>query len=87
MVVEPQFLLKPRTGMMFKYNILDPITSASTTTSPSIWTEPRDRNDTQAKVDAMSTTAMMSNDLTPTLLPKNENGKILFGSGDVVILV
>ena len=72
MVVEPQFLLKPRTGMMFKYNILDPITSASTTTSPSIWTEPRDRNDTTAKVDEM---------------PKNENGKILFGSSAVVILV
>ena len=69
--------------MMFKYNILDPIKSASTT-SPSIWTEPRDRNDTTAKVDAMSTTAMMSSDLTPTLLPQNENGKILFGSGAVV---
>ena len=77
--MEPQFLLKPRTGMMFKYNILDPITSASTTTSPSIWTEPRDRNNTTAKVDAMSTTA--------TLLPQNENGKILFGSGAVLILV
>nr|XP_022318431.1 uncharacterized protein LOC111121434 [Crassostrea virginica]XP_022318432.1 uncharacterized protein LOC111121434 [Crassostrea virginica] len=51
----------------------DPITSASTTTSPFIWTEPRDRNDTTAKVDAIATTAMMSRDLTPTLSPQNEN--------------
>ena len=36
---------------------------------------------------SITTTAMMSSDLTPTLLPQNENGKILFGSGAVVILV
>ena len=69
-------LLKPQTGLMSKYNILDPITSASATISPSIGTEPRDRTDTTAKVDAMATTAMKSRDLTPTLLPKNENGKL-----------
>ena len=69
-------LLKPQTGLMSKYNILDPITSASTTTSPSIGTEPRDRTDTTANVGAMSTTAMQSRDWTPTLLPKNENGKL-----------
>ena len=69
-------LLKPQTGLMLKYNILDPITSASTTTSPSIGTESRDRTDNTGKVDAMATTAMQSRDLTPTLLPKNENGKL-----------
>ena len=70
-------LLKPQTGLTIKYNILDPITctSASTTISPSIGTELRDRTDNTAKVDAMSTMAMQSRDLTPTLLPKNENGK------------
>ena len=69
-------LLKPHTGLILKYNILDSITSASTKTSPSIGTKPRDRTDTTAKVDAMATTAMKSRDLTPTLLPKNENGKL-----------
>ncbi|XP_078316760.1 uncharacterized protein LOC111117937 isoform X5 [Crassostrea virginica] len=51
----------------------DSITSASTTTSPSIGTEPRDRTDNTAKVGAMATTAMKSRDFTPAVLPKNEN--------------
>ena len=63
---------------MLKYNILDPITSASTTTSPSIGTEPRDRTDT---------TVMMSRDFTPPLLPSNVNGKIPLGVVAVVTLV
>ena len=71
-------LLKPQTGLMLKYNILDPITSASTKTSPSIGTEPRDRTDN---------TVMMSRDITPTLLPNNVNGKIPFGVVAVAMLV
>ncbi|XP_078316759.1 uncharacterized protein LOC111117937 isoform X4 [Crassostrea virginica] len=54
----------------------DPITSASTKTSLSIGTrgtEPRNRTYNTGKVGAMATTAMQSRDLTPTLLPKNEN--------------
>ena len=67
-------LLKPQTGLMLKYNILDPITSASTTTSPSIRTEPRYRTDT---------TVMMSRDFTPT----NVDGKIPLGVVAVAMLV
>ena len=72
-------LLKPQTGLILKYIIKDSITSASTKTSPSIGTrgtEPRNRTDNTGKVGAMAITAMQSRDLTPTLLPKNENGKL-----------
>ena len=67
-------LPKPQTGLMLKYNILDPITSASTKTSASLGTEPRDRTDT---------TVMMSRDITPT----NVNGKIPLGVVAVAMLV
>nr|XP_022318672.1 uncharacterized protein LOC111121612 isoform X1 [Crassostrea virginica] len=56
----------------------DSITSASTTTSPSIGTESRDRTDN---------TVMKSRDITPTLLPNNVNGKIPFGVVAVAMLV
>ena len=67
-------LPKPQTGLMLKYNILDPITSAITKTSPSIRTEPRDWTDT---------TVMMSRDITPT----NVNGKKPLGVVAVAMLV
>ena len=74
MIMSSFDLLKPQTGLMLKYNILDPITSASTTTSPSIGTEPRDWTDT---------TVMMSRDITPT----NVNGKKTLGVVAVAMLV
>ena len=67
-------LPKPQTGLMLKYNILDPITSASTKTSPSIGTKPRDRTDI---------TVMMSRDITPT----NVNGKKTLGVVAIAMLV